>query len=64
MTALYVVVHKKNRTIRTFDTAESVAAFMLGRTFSDWSIYQRQDNLPTDVKLCRMTLEASERKGA
>ena len=61
MNAKYVVASKKNRTIRSFDKAGSVAAFMLGRQFSEWCIYQRQDGLPCDVNACEKVLEAREK---
>lgn len=61
MNTKYVVASKKNRTIRSFDNAGSVAAFMLGRDFTDWCIYQRQDGLPCDCKACEDVLEARER---
>ena len=63
MNAKYVIASKKNRTIRSFDKADSVASFMLGRNFSEWSIYQRQDDLyvgNADVMQVQKMLEARE----
>jgi hypothetical protein len=60
MQAKYIVASKKNRTTRTFTDAQGVAAFMLGRYFDEWCIYQRQDNLPTEVIKCRALLELRE----
>lgn len=61
MNAKYVVASKKNKTIRSFDKAFSVAAFMLGRRFDEWCIYQRQDGLPCDAIACEKVLEAREK---
>ena len=61
MSAKYIVIAKKNRTTRTFDDAQNVSAFMLGRRFDEWAIYQLQDSLPTDVTKCQTTLENREK---
>ena len=61
MQAKYVIVSKKNRTIRSFEDAGAVAAFMWGRDFNDWCIFQRQDGLPCDVVACKDVLTARER---
>ena len=61
MSAKYIVIAKKNRTTRTFDSAEQVSVFMLGRRFDEWAIYQLQDSLPADVHKCQTTLENREK---
>ena len=60
MNAKYIVAHKKNRTVRAFDDAHDVVGFMWGRDFSDWCIYQRQDGLPSEARLCEAVLQARD----
>jgi hypothetical protein len=60
MNAKYVVASKKNRTTRSFNEASDVAAFMWGRIVSDWTVYQRQDDLPADVGAMEKLLLARE----
>jgi len=57
----YVIVSKKNRTVRSFDNAGQVARFMWGRDFNDWGIYQRQDGLSCEIDAGEKVLEARER---
>lgn len=61
MSAKYIVIGKKKHTTRTFDDAESVSIFMLGRRFDEWAIYQLQDKLPCDITKCQTTLENREK---
>lgn len=61
MNAKYLVISKKNRTTRTFKDASDVAAFMLGRRFDEWLIYQLQEfEGRTDVFVLQEKLKANE----
>lgn len=63
MNAKYIAIpDSPTRRPQQFDLAEQVAVFMLGKRFSNWSIYQRQDNLPTDVSKLQAFLEEKEEK--
>jgi hypothetical protein len=60
MTPKYIVIGREKRTTRTFKDAEGVSVFMLGRRFSDYAIYQLQDDLPTEVNACASELKGRE----
>lgn len=46
--AKYLVISKKNHTIKDATSAGEVAKFLHGRKMEDWIVYQEQKNLPDD----------------
>ena len=60
MNAKYIIVSKKNRTIKDCHSAADVATFMQGRRMTDWVIYQAQENLPEDKVSIESRLLQSE----
>lgn len=48
LTANFIVISKKTRTTRAFDTREQVDKFMVGRRVSDWAVYKLLQPLGND----------------
>lgn len=57
----YLLVSLKTHKIQHKNTAEEVAAYMWGRDFAEWAIYQRVEPTSSDVNVLRTDLERREK---